>query len=295
MENLRKYYNEKVTEEQKALVFLGIGVVLGIVAMINTSFFKYILLLISILIVVSNALRLLFIKNIIGSLLGKNSDDDAKKSIHANVAKFRGLFLRVGYIISVMIILLAFNWREVTKVSSLMGDLAIPEELEVDIPPTEQKKPPPPPPPPPQLEILEDDEIIEEEPEIEEVEIDEETEIEIPDIPEEESTGEAEIFMVVEEMPEYPGGINELNKYIARNIRYPSIARENGVSGRVFVSFVVEPTGDVSNVKILRGIGAGCDEEAIRVVKSLPKWKPGKQRGKPVRVSFNVPINFQLN
>ena len=95
-------------------------------------------------------------------------------------------------------------------------------------------------------------------------------------------------------MPAYPGGDQKLMEFIAKGIKYPQIARETGIQGRVFVGFVVEPDGSVSNVKVLRGIGGGCDEEAMRVVKSMPKWKPGKQRGKAVRVSYMLPVNFKL-
>ncbi len=295
MNDLRKAYKEQLSDFHKAMIFFGIGVVLLAVSFFMNSIAKYILVLLGSIMTVTNGMRLLFIKGIIKNLVSKKEGDvNEKKAVTANVDRFRGTFLRIGYLIAIMIILLAFNWREVIETSSLMGDLVIPEELEVDIPPTEQKKPPPPPPPPPKLEILDDEEIIEEEPEIEEVEIEEQVEIEMPDI-EEEETGEAEIFLVVEESPQYPGGVEELYKYIGRNIRYPNIARENGVEGKVYINFVVEPTGAVSNVKVLRGIGAGCDEEAVRVVKSLPKWKPGKQRGKPVRVSYNLPITFKLN
>lgn len=105
----------------------------------------------------------------------------------------------------------------------------------------------------------------------------------------------AEVFSVVEQMPEFPGGTEELYKFLGENIKYPTQARENGISGKVFVNFVVEPSGAITNVKLLRGISGGCDEEAIRVVKMLPRWKPGKQNGKAVRVSFNLPVNFQLN
>ena len=110
----------------------------------------------------------------------------------------------------------------------------------------------------------------------------------------EEEVVEQEIFQIVEEMPAYPGGDQKLMEFIAKGIKYPQIARETGIQGRVFVGFVVEPDGSVSNVKVLRGIGGGCDEEAMRVVKSMPKWKPGKQRGKAVRVSYMLPVNFKL-
>ena len=110
-----------------------------------------------------------------------------------------------------------------------------------------------------------------------------------------ESVVEEEIFQIVEKMPTFPGGEQKLLEYIGKNVRYPLTARESGIKGRVFVSFVIELDGSVSNVKVLRGIGGGCDEEAIRVVKAMPKWKPGIQRGKAVRVSYLLPINFQVN
>ena len=101
-----------------------------------------------------------------------------------------------------------------------------------------------------------------------------------------------EVFPNVEEMPAFLGGEEKLWEYISQNIQYPQTAREKGIQGRVFVGFIVEPDGSISNVKMLRGIGGGCDEEAMRVIKSMPKWKPGKQGGKPVRVSYQIPISF---
>lgn len=103
-----------------------------------------------------------------------------------------------------------------------------------------------------------------------------------------------EIFTVVEEQPSYPGGDEARMKFLIDNIKYPEEAKELGVQGKVFVTFVVEVDGSITDVRVLRGIGAGCDEEAIRVVKSMPKWVPGKQRGVPVRVQFNLPIKFTL-
>jgi protein TonB len=98
----------------------------------------------------------------------------------------------------------------------------------------------------------------------------------------------------VEDMPSFPGGEEALFKYLAQNIKYPQIAKEAGITGRVFVNFVIDKEGNVTDVKVLRGIGGGCDEEAVRVVKNMPKWSPGKQRGKPVKVSYNLPIKFSL-
>jgi len=105
---------------------------------------------------------------------------------------------------------------------------------------------------------------------------------------------QAEIFTVVEEQPGYPGGEEARIGFLQSNIKYPEEAKELGIQGKVFVTFVVEVDGSITDVRVLRGIGGGCDEEAIRVVKSMPKWVPGKQRGVPVRVQFNLPIKFTL-
>jgi len=95
-------------------------------------------------------------------------------------------------------------------------------------------------------------------------------------------------------MPSFPGGEAARMKFLQENINYPQMARESGIQGTVYVTFVVEPSGAVSDVRILRGIGGGCDEEAVRVVQSMPEWFPGKQLGKAVRVQFNMPIKFTL-
>ena len=102
------------------------------------------------------------------------------------------------------------------------------------------------------------------------------------------------VYMIVEQMPEFPGGDKSLFQFIADNTKYPADAKEKGIKGRVFVNFIVEPDGSVSDIRVLRGIGGGCDEEAVRVVESMPKWKPGMQNGEVVRVSYNVPVNFRL-
>ena len=103
------------------------------------------------------------------------------------------------------------------------------------------------------------------------------------------------IYTVVEEMPEFPQGYEKLSKFLRSNLKYPLTARENGIEGKIFVSFIVEENGNISKVNILRGIGGGCDEEAKRVIESMPDWIPGKQRGKAVKVQFNMPIVFRLN
>ena len=101
-------------------------------------------------------------------------------------------------------------------------------------------------------------------------------------------------FIAVEQMPEFPGGQEGLVNYLVENLNYPEKAKAEKITGKVYVSFVVEKDGSISNVKVLRDIGYGCGEEAVRVVKAMPRWKPGMQRGKNVRVQYTLPLNFQL-
>ena len=167
--------------------------------------------------------------------------------------------------------------------------ICIMRDNEVDTYVQKNKFNPVPPPPPEVIEIVEDEVEIEDEIEIEDTESDEDEMIKI----EEES--DDEFFMVVENMPEFPGGDLGLMKYIQKNVKYPPISKQYNITGKVYVSFIVEKSGYVSNVKIVRGVDKNLDAEAVRVVNSLPKYKPGKQRGKPARVMFTIPINFTLN
>ena len=209
------------------------------------------------------------------------------------------MFMQIGMIISLLIAWLAFEHKSYDKreidPSLLNREVTIDEEM-VEITKQDEQKPQPVevPKQTTQLEIVQDDV------EVEDIEINAEVEQNevleeyvAPEVVEEEVV-EQEIFKIVEEMPAFPGGEAKLMEYVSKNIKYPQIARETGIQGRVYVNFVVEPDGSVSNVSVLRGIGGGCDEEAIRVVKSMPKWKPGKQRGKAVRVSYMLPVNFKL-
>lgn len=102
-------------------------------------------------------------------------------------------------------------------------------------------------------------------------------------------------FTIVERMPQFPGGQEEMFKFIGANIKYPEDAVEAGVEGVVYVTFVVDKDGSIGGARVLRGIGSGCDDEAVRVVMAMPKWEPGMQRGKPVRVQYNMPIRYKLN
>ncbi|MAO02185.1 MAG: energy transducer TonB [Flavobacteriales bacterium] len=214
-----------------------------------------------------------------------------KKNSKVDLEKKRSLFLQIGLTISLLVVLIAFEYKTYDKNNYDLGALNLDDLEEEIIPITKQEiKPPPPPPPPPEvIEIVEDEVEIEEELEIEDTESDEDEIIEI------EEEDDEEFFMVVENMPEFPGGDLGLMKYIQKNVRYPAIAKEYNITGKVYISFIVDKQGSVTNVKVVRGVDKNLDEEAVRVVKSLPKYKPGKQRGKPVRVMFTIPINFTLN
>jgi len=216
---------------------------------------------------------------------------EPKKNPEVNLERKRGLFLQIGLVIALLVLLGAFEYKTYEKIAYNLGALSLDDLEEEIIPITKQEvKPPPPPPPPPEIiEIVEDDVVIEDEIEIEDTESDEDEEIEIIE------EDDDEFFMVVENMPIFPGGDLGLMKYIQKHVKYPAIAKEYNITGKVYVSFIVDKSGSVTNVKIVRGVDKNLDAEAVRVVKSLPKYKPGKQRGKSVRVMFTIPINFTLN
>ncbi|MBN2805765.1 MAG: energy transducer TonB [Prolixibacteraceae bacterium] len=225
---------------------------------------------------------------------------EAKKSAKADLENKRNLFVMLGLVISLGIVLTAFNLNDTVKSADTLGQLSS-EAIEDEVIPVtrqEEVKPPPPPPPPKVVEVLtiiDDDVELDEEFEFESTEADDKTLINaVPVIQEEETEEESEVFIIVEDMPEFPGGELALRKWIGSNIKYPVIAAENGIQGKVYVTFVVDKDGSISNARIARGVDPSLDQEALRVVNNLPKWKPGKQRGKPVRVSYTVPINFQL-
>ncbi|MBC5619555.1 MULTISPECIES: energy transducer TonB [Butyricimonas] len=226
---------------------------------------------------------------------------EIKKTPKADLEGKKGIFFEIGLVVALGILLCAFNWKANTKVEE--GFVTVAEEpVEEEIIPITQQmmKPPPPPPPAPKLtdliEIVDQELDIDEELEIEDVEANVENRTDYSyDYDgtgyDEGDYGEEDIFQVVEDMPTFPG---DINKWLGKNVKYPVIAQENNIQGRVTVQFVIERDGSITDVKVLRGVDPSLDKEAVRVVKSMPKWKPGKQRGKPVRVSYTVPINFRL-
>lgn len=225
---------------------------------------------------------------------------EPKKSAKADLESKKFIFTQIGLVITLSLILFAFEWKSYEKTVVDLGTRTVEDVPEEIIPITEQKVKPPPPPPPQQvvkINVVDDEVEVDDEISID-AEANENTEVQeyvapVKDV-EEESAEEVQIFMVVESMPEFPGGEAALYKFLAENIKYPQMAKESGIQGRVFVTFVVERNGSVTDVRVLRGIGGGCDEEAIRVVQNMPKWTPGKQRGKAVRVQYNLPVKFTL-
>jgi TonB family C-terminal domain len=223
---------------------------------------------------------------------------EIKKSPKANLENKKLMFTQIGLIISLAVAWMVFETKSYDKreVKDFGLTTEVLEEEMVEITKQEQKpQPVEVPKQTTQIEIVEDDVEVEDEIDIN-AEVDQQEVIEeyvAPEI-EEEEVVETEIFTIVESMPEFPGGMQKLMEYLSKNIKYPTMARESGIQGRVFVNFVVETDGSVSNIKVLRAIGGGCDEEAVRVVQAMPKWTPGKQRGKAVRVSYNLPVNFRL-
>ena len=222
-----------------------------------------------------------------------------KKSPKASLEDKKLTYVLMGLILVLSICYVAFEWteKEVTKYEVSDTDFFFEEEM--DIQQTSQETPPPPPPPAVQeVEVLN---VVEDDVETETIEIntEDDKDVEVVIAPPVEAPVEEEeeevIFMVVESMPEFPGGQQALFKYLAENVKYPVIAQENGIQGRVICQFVVNKDGSIVDVVAVRSSGeASLDKEAIRVIKSMPKWKPGKQRGKPVRVKYTIPVSFRL-
>ncbi|MFW6019504.1 MAG: energy transducer TonB [Bacteroidales bacterium] len=223
---------------------------------------------------------------------------DKRKTAKADLERKRPFFIEIGLIVTLALVFAGFEWKQYEKDESRFqteADYDVEEDIVLN---TQREEPPPPKEKQPESEKLNivDDEVETDDDLDLSAEADDETEIDDyePVEVDEPEVEEEEVFSVVEEQPSFPGGEEARMKYLQENIEYPQMARESGIEGTVYVTFVVEPDGSVTDVRVLRGIGGGCDEEAVRVVRNMPKWEPGKQRGKKVRVQFNMPIRFQL-
>ncbi len=223
---------------------------------------------------------------------------EIKKSSKASLEKKRGLYVQIGLVVTIAMVLVAFEWTSRPQDNQLFAMSESGEAEEDIIPVTRQllEQPPPPPPPPQVIEVIN---IVEDDVDIEEIDfesMDADEDMEIDFVPIEEEEAEEEVFFIVEDMPMFNGQEASLGfrTYIAQNLQYPTIASENGISGRVFVQFAVNTNGEVCDVQVVRGVDPALDKEAVRVVKSSPRWTPGKQRGRPVKVQFTFPIVFVL-
>ncbi len=227
---------------------------------------------------------------------------EIKKSEKANLENKKFTWVLIGLIVVLAAHFVAFEWtqyeQEFTGEIVDAGDIVLEEEI-VPITMPEKKTVPPPPQAVTQAEVLN---IVDDEAEIEETTIvsaDDQAEfVEIKDdvpIVVEEPEEEEQIFQVVEERPQFPGGDAELMKYLQKNIKYPSICQEQGIQGRVIVQFVVNTDGSIVDAQVIKPVNPYLDKEALRVISTMPKWIPGKQRGKAVRVRFTVPVTFRLS
>lgn len=231
---------------------------------------------------------------------------EIKKSPKADLEGKKTTWLLAGYVMVMAVLFLGFEWtqRDVKiDTSNQVVETVFEEEIEIPITEQPEQVQAPPPEAPSiaeTLTIVEDDSDIQEstiqssEETGQAVEIKYTAPVQVQE-EEEEDPEEQEIFQVVEQMPEFPdGGMAGLMKYLGSSIRYPAIAAENGVQGRVTVQFVVNRDGSIVDAVVLRGVDPYLDKEALRVINGMPKWKPGMQRGKPVRVRYTVPVNFRL-
>jgi protein TonB len=224
---------------------------------------------------------------------------ELKKSLKASLEDKKMLFVMMGLVMALSLLYIGFEWTESeVKVYDDVASAAV-EEEEIEIIQTQQNTPPPPPPPAP--DVVEVINIVEDDVLVESVSIeteDNKTDVVIqgpvssgPVV--EEDDGNV-VFQVVETMPSFPGGDAALFKFLSDNVKYPVIAQENGIQGRVICQFVVNRDGSIVDVEVVRPVDPSLDKEAIRVIKSMPNWSPGKQRGKAVRVKYTLPVNFRL-
>lgn len=226
---------------------------------------------------------------------------EVKKSPKADLEGRKSTRLLIGYVVVLAFMFVAFEWsrRDVKiDVSQAVSDIVFEEEI-IPITETPEQQAPPPPEAPKVAELLE---IVDNKVEVQEttqvMNEDHVAKVDVtykpPQAVVEEEPEEQVIFDVVESMPEFPGGQAALMQYLAKNIKYPTISQENGTQGRVIVQFVVNKDGGIVDAKVVRSVDPYLDKEALRVVGTMPKWTPGKQRNKPVRVKYTLPVMFRL-
>lgn len=227
---------------------------------------------------------------------------EIKKTPKADLENRRNLYTEIGLVVALLVVWGAFSYSTKEKAVASLGEDTQVVEVEDMVPITQET--PPPPPEAPKIPVLSDQiDIVEDDIKVDDnfmsLEDDANLGVEIMDyveeVKEEVVEEEAIPFQLVEEKPSFNGGdANEFSKWVNSKLQYPEIAKENGVQGRVTLQFTVNPDGSVSNVKVLRGVDSSLDKEAVRVVSMSPKWKPGKQRDRAVKVTYTFPVIFQL-
>ncbi len=222
-----------------------------------------------------------------------------KKSPKASLEDKKFTYVLIGFIFVLSVCYVALEWTEKTVTVYDVADMDLAFEEEIDIQQTTQETPPPP--PPPQVQEVEVLTVVDDEKEVETVEINSEDDKDVvidiapPVELKEEEEEEDIVFMKVEKDPSFPGGTAALFKYLGENIKYPVIAQENGIQGQVVCQFTVNKDGSIVDIVVVRSSGEpSLDKEAVRVINSMPKWTPGQQRGKPVRVKYTLPVRFRL-
>ncbi len=227
---------------------------------------------------------------------------EIKKSEKADLEKGKSTALLIGFVVALSVLFVALEWTQRDKKIDLSGIIAAEVTLEEEMVPITLPEKKTVPPPPQSVTVAEIIEIVEDDAEIEETTLastDDQTEYieikEIANIAVEEEPEEEAPFMVVEKMPEFPGGQAALMQYLQKNIKYPAVCRENNIQGRVLIQFIVNRDGTIVEPEVVKSVNPYLDKEALRVISGMPKWTPGEQRGKPVRVKFTVPVNFKLN
>ena len=226
---------------------------------------------------------------------------EIKKSKRADIGNEKGTSLMIGLVISLSIMFVALEWTQKDEVDDEVAYTTVsfvPDEM-IPITLPEKKTVPPPPAAVTKADIIE---IVDDD-----ADVDDDIMASIEDNQEwfdpqeydyvvvEPEPEPDEVFMVVEDQPEFPGGTAALLEYLRKNIKYPAICRENNIQGKVIVTFVVNKDGSIVDIEVAKSVNPSLDKEAIRVISQMPKWKPGSQRGKPVRVKYSVPVNFRLN
>ena len=226
---------------------------------------------------------------------------EVKKSPKADLEGKKSTWMLIGYVLILAAVFVAIEWTDRDKQVTTSTGAVEPIYEEDMIPITEEQEQKPTPPPPEAPKVEEVIQIAQNEMNVDESTIrsseDDNTAVDykyIGPVEVEEDPVEDQIFQVVEQMPEFPGGMAELMKFLGKNIKYPTIAQENGIQGRVIVQFVVNQDGSIVDPVVMRSVDPYLDKEALRVISTMPKWKPGMQRGKAVRVKYTVPVTFRL-